>query len=479
MKFPFVEIEDTNGLAPLFASPLACKDVPDHIEFHAEVLGTPLPEIKWYHNDIPISEEFHKGYHDGMATLSYPLERIGNENDEFHLEAKNEHGTAISKIIGHSSETSSDDHAPKILTPLCAQIVKTYSTLKSTVRFSGVPLPQIEWIRNGIPLQNDTSTKIEQDIPYTSSLTIKRMERNKGGKFEIIAKNRYGEARSSASVLVSNVKEMPDIVAPLFVQPLQPKLINIGDVVILEALVSSAPNCTFQWMNHGKPVRISSDVRIVTHDNKSILIMRHFKKSMQGTYTCRAENVGGSVTSSASVKLKEKPDKKQQFLSPRFVKPFNSYYLYNEGSSLELQCHVIGDPLPTVEWFHDGVLIEPTTNITMMQQIDGLCILRIEPISLHQSGEIMCMAQNKCGRSTISTLILVQGINIEQIRNNFLAASTEKLFILTQKNANIFALHCNVLCITNMSLLRNYWNEGLSQTSMGYPNGEFAADFER
>lgn len=478
-------------MAPLFAYPLNCKEVPytNQIEFNAEIIGSPVPEIIWYHNSTPVNDEPNSEtvqvYQDGTATLKYNVITVPQEEHEFHLEATNEHGTAISKLLCHSEDGKllkrEQIDAPKILTPLSAQIVKTYSTLVLKVKFSGSPLPELQWIRNGKLLQTGDSVKIEQDTSKTSTLIVQRMERNKGGKFEVIARNKYGEARSSASVLVSDIKETPDIVAPLFVQPLQAKLVNIGDVVILEALVSSTPNCSFQWMCHGQPVRLFNDLRIVTHDNKSILIMRHFRKSLQGTYTCRAENVGGSVTSSASVHLKEKPNENEQIISPRFTKKLNSYYVCTARETLELQCQILGEPIPNVQWYHNGLQVESSENATILQHTNGICTLRINFIGVNYSGEFSCIATNNCGRSATSTIVLVQGINIGQIRHIFLSvlAALNRNAIQTYTDTLIYFRLVFMSITSILFSYRNYWNQGLSQTGMGFANGGLTADSKR
>jgi len=45
----------------------------------------------------------------------------------------------------------------------------------------------------------------------------------------------------------------------------------------------------------------TSQVRIVTQENRSILMVKEVTSELAGNYTCRAENVGGSVTCTATI----------------------------------------------------------------------------------------------------------------------------------------------------------------------------------
>lgn len=378
-----------------------------------------MPVVKWFIGDDCLIDKAHNiqllsNLITGEITLiTDNINYISTA--PIAVQGSNKYGSVLGKIninVPSNNEPQILDintNAPKILTPLYAQVVKTNSTLEFNVRFQGTPLPSICWLRNGKPLENDEFVKIVTSTLKTTRITVKQMERKRGGKFEVIATNKYGEARSSASVVVSDLKETPDIKAPRFVEPLQPKLVNIGDVVILEALVDSIPNSSFQWMFHSLPINVTKDIRIVTHDNKSILIIRYFKNQNVGIYACRAENVGGSVTTTASIRLKDKEELIQEFVKPRFVVKIKGLNLM-DGQKMILNCKVIGKPVPAIEWYHNRQLLEPDHDTTIEQDNNGNCSITVHEVFPEDAGDYTCVAVNSCGKAITTGFVSVEGI---------------------------------------------------------------------
>lgn len=415
MTFLIVDYTDPSAVAPNIDSLMRGCTIPDHIRIRANVSGQPTPTVTWYHNKSPLQENCSEGikqsYENGSATLIHPLMDSCTGDNEFTLEAINHMGKAISRITCSAPNSRSHPDAPQILTPLATQIVKTNSTLELAISFTGSPLPVIKWTRNGQVLETAHSVKIVTCHTGESTLTIQMMERNKGGKFEVSATNKYGEARSSASILVCDLKESPDIVPPRFITPLQPKLVGLGEVVILEALIQSTPNCVFQWTSSGKLVKLSNDIRIVSHDNKSILIIRKFKREHEGTYTCRAENVGGSVTSTATLRLRtHNIEPTQKYFSPRFTYQLEPIQIYPCAQSMVLQCELVASPQSSVVWQKDGVQIQENERVSISQNGAGTCTLRIAEVNQEDSGEYTCLANNEYGHAISISQVLVEGI---------------------------------------------------------------------
>ena len=91
------------------------------------------------------------------------------------------------------------NEAPEIIKPLEAQIAETNSTVILEVEFTGVPQPEVQWFRNGkkIPPSQDIVTSETK-----TTLTIKKISRKSGGRYEVRVTNVAGEAKTSASVSV-------------------------------------------------------------------------------------------------------------------------------------------------------------------------------------------------------------------------------------------------------------------------------------
>lgn len=342
---------------------------------------------------------------------------IQNEPTVYTLEAENILGRAIGKanviIQSHEPEFKKEyTKAPKILTPLQAKIVPSDSTLIYEVKFEGVPEPDIKWLKNGKELLPDENVSIVNKS-YSSILKVTKMDRKRVGKYEIIVNNKGGEAKSSGSVVVSDKAENKELKAPRFIVPLIPKMVSENEVIILEAKVESIPSSSFQWFVQALPVKTASDLRIVTHDNKSILIIESFKKQNVGSYTCRAENVAGSVTSTATINLLEKQDQEEttEYISPRFTEKIKTARVM-DGEKLILTAIVSGQPLPKVEWIHDDQPIREAKDVVISQDNSGLCTLTISEVFPEDAGQYICRAINHVGEAICSATVTVEGIFI-------------------------------------------------------------------
>jgi hypothetical protein len=406
------------GEAPSFITPLkiTVPEDKDKAIVTCQVHGIPKPTVKWYKEEVEIvpNADTQTIYDEdsGFVTLEvYNPET--NVPVNYFIKAENKYGKAIGKanvfIQSIIIEKKAEVRAPKILTPLQAQVVKTQSTLKFECKYDGLPVPKIKWIKNGKEIVIDEVTTIETH-EYTSKLEIRNITRKNGGKYEIIVSNKAGEAKSSGSVVVSDSKDTEEVKAPRFIEPLMPKTVAESEVVILEASVEAFPTASFQWFYNNTPIVSSQETRIATTENKSILIIETFTSPHIGSYTCRAENVAGSVTSTATVNMSEpsETDEVVEFISPRFVEKAESTQIM-DGEKLVLTAKVHGVPIPKVEWKHNGDTVEESKDIFTQQDNSGRCILTIKEVFPEDAGEYVCIARNKIGEAVSRCIVTVDG----------------------------------------------------------------------
>jgi uncharacterized protein YbaA (DUF1428 family) len=374
----------------------------------------PQPIVKWYKDDQEIvpSEEVLTMYdtETGYVVLEVTNPTM-NEPIVYTIQAENQFGRAVGRanvfiqsiLIERKKEVTK---APKIITPLQAQIVKTGSTLVFDVLFEGVPKPKITWLKNGKEIQEEEEVTITT-VEYKSKLVIKKVNRKRAGKYEIVATNTAGEAKSSGSVVISDTKD-EQVKAPRFIEPLTPKLIAEGEVCILQATVDSYPISSFQWFVHAVPIKSSNEQRIVTTENKSILIIENFEQKYIGAYTCRAENVAGSVTSTASINVLEQVEMEEvtELISPRFVEKIKPVHIM-DGEKLVLECQVQGEPIPKIEWLRNEQTIKEAQSVTIQQDTSGLCTLIISEVFPEDAGEYTCIAKNRIGEAVCKTTVVI------------------------------------------------------------------------
>lgn len=85
----------------------------------------------------------------------------------------------------------------------------------------------------------------------------------------------------------------------------------------------------------------SPELRVVSADNRSILITREVLPEHAGIYTCRAENVAGSVTCTATLNVM--PDTEwenvAELVSPTFVQKLANVRVM-DGEEVHFTCQV-------------------------------------------------------------------------------------------------------------------------------------------
>lgn len=88
-----------------------------------------------------------------------------------------------------------------------------------------------------------------------------------------------------------------------------------------------------------------------------------------------------------------------------YTYPFNK--VAEEGDSVTLQCAIKGNPAPWATWDKDGVIITPSSRITIKEKDDVLRVLEIEQVSVDDVGVYRITIENEFGRQEASARIEV------------------------------------------------------------------------
>lgn len=148
----------------------------------------------------------------------------------------------------------------------------------------------------------------------------------------------------------------------------------------------------------------------MTQENRSILMVKEVTPELAGNYTCRAENVGGSVTCTAVVNIIDTIwEEAVELVSPIFVKKLSPVRVM-DGESVNLTCVVKGKPTPKVEWYHNDKPIKEGKEITIVQDMEGVCSLAITEVFPEDAGEYTCRAINPVGEAVCMSSLVVEGI---------------------------------------------------------------------
>ncbi|XP_052749670.1 hemicentin-1-like isoform X2 [Galleria mellonella] len=250
---------------------------------------------------------------------------------------------------------------------------------------SGNPVPNIQWIRNGVVLSENSP-----DIGY-ADLTLERVQVSQAGVYSCIVSNEAGvdERRIKLEVL-----EPPKIFQTLFQDDNQTSGVVHMEVVsgqsfYLHCHPYGNPTPEVYWFKDDLPLTLYDDT-MVTADYGEVITSRNALYEQSGNYTCVAINKVGNASVSYLVDVLVPPPTPKESLKPTFVRI---------GRPLNLTCPVEGSPLPYVMWLkYPYVEIGGNSRVALLN--DNFTLL-INSTEISDSGKYSCIMTNKVGTTEV------------------------------------------------------------------------------
>ncbi|XP_055839411.1 myosin light chain kinase, smooth muscle-like isoform X1 [Episyrphus balteatus] len=279
------------------------------------------------------------------------------------------------------------------------------------------------------------------------------------GTYSVIASNCYGQTQAIISLQIyakdiNKIKSMEKgsirhgnvETLPLFIRPLKDLRCCDGDAITLECHVEAVPEPVIIWEKDGHVLHSGKDVDMVYDGTKAILSVRRVYPEDEGEYTCVAKNNVGRAFSSACI-IVDVPEEKENLLSRQLARPSGllsasstprstprttpnrsvsplrlsfrhtsidlttnrrivaapKFYaiphnkVVEEGDSVRFQCAITGHPTPWSTWDKDGMIVTPTTRISI-KEIEDLRILEIDEVTFDDAGLYRITLENDYGR---------------------------------------------------------------------------------
>ncbi|GFU20638.1 down syndrome cell adhesion molecule-like protein 1 [Nephila pilipes] len=151
----------------------------------------------------------------------------------------------------------------------------------------------------------------------------------------------------------------------------------------------------FQWMKDGEIVRETSNIRIQSVLDTSLLIIEAVTSESSGNYTCIVKNSYGSDRFNAALTVTAPPIWLKE--------PTDT--IVEEGDGLTIDCTASGVPLPTVKWRlgeADNNLISSDPSAAIRVSPSGSLI--INKVEASMKGLYTCEADNGFGKSLPKTI---------------------------------------------------------------------------
>jgi len=94
-------------------------------------------------------------------------------------------------------------------------------------------------------------------------------------------------------------------------------------------------------------------------------------------------------------------------LTPEFTVPLSDATI-QEGKEFNFECRLIGQPIPEIVWYKDGISILNNPDY-LTTYINGVCTLKIEETFAEDSAKYTCRAFNILGSAETSAILSVKG----------------------------------------------------------------------
>lgn len=227
-----------------------------------------MPEVKWFIGESEIISETKKreisyDIKSGEATLKI-VEPTSVDEVIYRVQATNKYGRAECRanlIVGKALQIQKPVvvQPPKITKPLQALFVTKSQDVMLDVQFEGSPHLEVRWFKNNKEITENKEIIVEET---KTVLKIRKVKKEHGGKYEVKVSNSTGEAKTSATLQVTESKspEEKEVMPPKFIEALYPQLVAEGEVAILETRVESHPTCSFQWFQQSTPIKVRKNL---------------------------------------------------------------------------------------------------------------------------------------------------------------------------------------------------------------------------
>lgn len=125
--------------------------------------------------------------------------------------------------------------------------------LKLEAQVVAVPNPQIQWIKDGVPVRPTKEINFVNDPNGLIGLSIDKVRPEDAGTYSLVVSNKLGDTTGTAKVDVVEKERKPGFLATL-----QPLTVVEGFPAKLEVKTVGKPPAELKWRHNGVEVRINN-----------------------------------------------------------------------------------------------------------------------------------------------------------------------------------------------------------------------------
>ncbi|XP_011700586.1 PREDICTED: muscle M-line assembly protein unc-89-like isoform X1 [Wasmannia auropunctata] len=287
------------------------------------------------------------------------------------------------------------------------------------------PKPDIAWFRGETELSEDDRTNFKvQSVGTNKFLVVLELDdviETDAGLYKVKAKNKMGEVAASINLNFSPMDEprekQIDGIAPTFAKKPAIRQEDDGKRLLFECRITADPTPKITWFHSGNMVKDSPRHKMTVdkdgHSYFATLEIKNVTVEDAGKYKVTAKNELGE--SNATISLNFDSDEApvpDDGIKPTFTeRPVIRQS--DDGNTITFECRLVGDPKPSVKWYHGTEEVKDggrfTTSLELDQKLYHLARLRIDSVAKGDAGEYRAVAKNKHGQGVATINLNFEG----------------------------------------------------------------------
>ncbi|XP_023559876.1 hemicentin-1 [Octodon degus] len=252
-------------------------------------------------------------------------------------------------------------------------------------RATGTPPPQINWLKNGLPLPLSTHTRL---LSAGQVIRIVRAQLSDVAVYTCVASNRAGVDNKHYSLQVLVPPHMDNVMGT------EELTVIKGSSTSMSCTTDGTPPPSLSWLRDGQPLGLDAHLTVSTQG--SVLQFLKAETEDSGRYTCVATNAAGEVSKHFLLKVLEPPHINGSEETEEISVIVNN--------PLELTCMASGIPAPKITWMKDG---RPLLQTDDVQSLRGNVVLQISSAQVEDTGRYTCLASSPAGDDDKEYLVRV------------------------------------------------------------------------
>ncbi|XP_042287718.1 roundabout homolog 3 isoform X2 [Thunnus maccoyii] len=352
--------------------------------------GHPEPTISWKRNNIRVNDR------DERITIRGGKLMISNTR-------KSDAGMYVCVGTNMVGERDSDPaelvvfERPVFIKQPVNQVVLADDTVDFFCEVHGDPTPTIRW-----RAEEGELPRGRFEIRSDNSLRLTQVRAEDEGTYTCVSENSVGKAEASGTLQVHVGPSMPP---EIVVRPRDQITAPGRTVTFLCGTKGNPPPAVF-WQKEGSktlliPIQEPTQSGRFSVSLSGELTITDVHPEDSGYYFCQALSVAGSILTKALLEVESAPSDRV----PPIIRQGPANHTLAPGSTAQLHCHIMGNPIPSIQWEKDGQrILGNDDRISLMD--NGT--FQITNLQETDSGVYTCLASSSSGETSWSGALTVK-----------------------------------------------------------------------